>query len=39
MGNVRSIATDAAAAIVQRLAGTAPDAKAVETAVDATLRG
>ena len=39
MGNVRSIATDAAAAIVQRLAGTAPDAKAVESAVDATLRG
>jgi F-type H+-transporting ATPase subunit b len=39
MGNVRAIATDAAAAIVQRLAGTAPDAKAVETAVDATLRG
>jgi F-type H+-transporting ATPase subunit b len=39
MGNVRSIATDAAAAIVQRLAGTAPDAKAVQTAVDATLRG
>lgn len=39
MGNVRSIATDAAAAIVQRLAGAAPDVKAVETAVDASLKG
>jgi F-type H+-transporting ATPase subunit b len=39
MGNVRSIATDAAAAIVQRLAGIAPDAKAVELAVEATLKG
>jgi F-type H+-transporting ATPase subunit b len=39
MGNVRSIATDAAAAIVQRLSGVAPDAKAVKTAVDATLKG
>jgi F-type H+-transporting ATPase subunit b len=39
MGNVRSIATDAAAAIVQRLAGVAPDAKAVESAVNATLKG
>ncbi|WP_204317292.1 hypothetical protein, partial [Serratia marcescens] len=39
MGNVRSIATDAAAAIVQRLAGTSPDAKTVETAVDASLKG
>ena len=39
MGNVRSIATDAAAAIVQRLAGITPDVKAVETAVDATLKG
>src|SRR5262245_365203 len=39
MGNVRSIATDAAAAIVQRLAGVAPDAKAVEKAVEATLKG
>lgn len=39
MGNVRAIATDAAAAIVQRLAGVAPDAKAVEKAVEATLKG
>jgi F-type H+-transporting ATPase subunit b len=39
MGNVRSIATDAAAAIVQRLAGVAPDAKTVENAVNATLKG
>lgn len=39
MGNVRSIATDAAAAIVQRLAGVAADAKTVEQAVDATLKG
>ncbi|HET6221998.1 MAG TPA: F0F1 ATP synthase subunit B', partial [Dongiaceae bacterium] len=39
MGNVRSIATDAASAIVQRLAGVTPDAKAVETAVAATLKG
>jgi F-type H+-transporting ATPase subunit b len=39
MGNVRSIATDAAAAIVQRLAGVAADAKAVEKAVEATLKG
>lgn len=39
MGNVRSIATDAAAAIVQRLAGVVPDAKAVESAVNTTLKG
>jgi F-type H+-transporting ATPase subunit b len=39
MGNVRSIATDAAAAIVQRLSGVVPDVKAVESAVDATLKG
>lgn len=39
MGNVRSIATDAAASIVQRLAGVTPDAKAVSSAVDATLKG
>jgi F-type H+-transporting ATPase subunit b len=39
MGNVRSIATDAASAIVQRLAGVTPDAKTVETAVAATLKG
>ena len=34
-----SIATEAAGAIVQRLAGVAPDAKAVDNAVDATLKG
>lgn len=39
MGNVRSIATDAAGAIVQRLSGIAPDTKAVAAAVDATLKG
>jgi F-type H+-transporting ATPase subunit b len=39
MGSVRSIATDAAAAIVQRLAGVSPDAKAVEKAINATLKG
>jgi F-type H+-transporting ATPase subunit b len=39
MGNVRSIATDAAGAIVQRLAGVAPDAKTVDAAVAATLKG
>lgn len=39
MGNVRAIATDAAAAIVQRLAGITPDARVVEAAVDATLKG
>ena len=39
MGNVRSIATDAASAIVQRLVGAAPDAKAIEQAVAATLKG
>lgn len=39
MGNVRGIATDAAAAIVQRLSGVAPDVNAVKTAVDATLKG
>lgn len=39
MGNVHSIATDAAGAIVQRLAGIAPDAKTVKAAVDATLKG
>lgn len=39
MGNVRSIAGEAAAAIVQRLTGAAPDAKAVETAVDQALKG
>jgi F-type H+-transporting ATPase subunit b len=39
MGNVKSIAADAAAAIVQRLTGTAPDAGAVTKAVDASLKG
>ena len=39
MGNVRSIASDAATAIVQRLTGVAPDGKAVESAVDASLKG
>jgi F-type H+-transporting ATPase subunit b len=39
MGNVRSIAADAAGAIVQRLTGTAPDTAAVKKAVDASLKG
>jgi F-type H+-transporting ATPase subunit b len=39
MGNVRGIAADAAGAIVQRLIGAAPDGKAVEAAVDASLKG
>lgn len=39
MGNVRSIAADAAGAIVQRLTGAMPDAGAVNAAVDATLKG
>jgi F-type H+-transporting ATPase subunit b len=39
MGNVRGIAADAAGAIVQRLTGTAPDSKAVASAVDASLKG
>jgi F-type H+-transporting ATPase subunit b len=39
MSNVRGIAADAASAIVQRLTGAAPDGKAVETAVDASLKG
>ena len=39
MSNVRSIAADAAAAIVQRLTGTAPDSNAVASAVDASLKG
>ena len=38
MGNVRSIATDAAAAIVQRLTGTAPSADAVSNAVGDVLK-
>jgi F-type H+-transporting ATPase subunit b len=39
MGNVKSIAADAAGAIVQRLTGTTPDAAAVSKAVDASLKG
>jgi F-type H+-transporting ATPase subunit b len=39
MSNVRGIAADAASAIVQRLTGSSPDGKAVEAAVDATLKG
>jgi F-type H+-transporting ATPase subunit b len=39
MGNVKSIAADAAGAIVQRLTGAAPDASAVAKAVDASLKG
>jgi F-type H+-transporting ATPase subunit b len=39
MRNVRGIATDAAAAIVQRLTGVAPDGTSVGQAVDASLKG
>ncbi len=39
MSNVRGIAADAAAAIVQQLTGKAPDANAVNSAVDASLKG
>ena len=39
MSNVRGIAADAAAAIVQRLSGVLPDGKTVDSAVDASLRG
>jgi F-type H+-transporting ATPase subunit b len=39
MSNVRGIATEAAAAIVQRLTGTAPDGSSVTQAVDASLKG
>ena len=39
MSNVRGIATDTAAAIVERLLGTKPDSKAVSDAVDQTLKG
>ena len=38
MANVRGIAVDAAAAIVERLIGTAPAAPAVEPAVDDALK-
>ena len=39
MRNVRGIAAEAAAAIVQRLTGVLPDGKAVDSAVDASLKG
>jgi len=39
MSNVRSIAADAASAIVQRLTGQVPKGKTVETAVNASLKG
>lgn len=39
MTNVRTIATDTASAIVERLIGKAPDEKSVAQAVDASLKG
>lgn len=39
MGNVREIAAESAAAIVQRLTGIQPETTAVNTAVDSSLRG
>jgi F-type H+-transporting ATPase subunit b len=39
MSNVRGIAADAASAIVQQLTGMLPDGKAVDSAVDASLKG
>jgi F-type H+-transporting ATPase subunit b len=39
MSNVRGIAADAASAIVQRLTGVVPDGTAVNSAVDASLKG
>jgi F-type H+-transporting ATPase subunit b len=39
MRNVRSIAADAAGAIVQQLTGAKPDGKSVNAAVDASLKG
>jgi F-type H+-transporting ATPase subunit b len=39
MRNVRGIAADAAAAIVQRLTGVVPDGTSVDRAVDASLKG
>jgi F-type H+-transporting ATPase subunit b len=39
MSSVRSIAADAAGAIVQRLTGATPDGNAVASAVDASLKG
>lgn len=38
MGNVKSIAADATAAIIQRLTGVAADSKTVDSAVDASLK-
>jgi F-type H+-transporting ATPase subunit b len=39
MSNVRGIAAETAAAIVQRLTGIVPDGKSVDRAVDASLKG
>jgi len=39
MSNVRGIASDAAAAIVQQLTGKKPDARSLKSAVDASLKG
>jgi F-type H+-transporting ATPase subunit b len=39
MSNVRGIAADAAAAIVRQLTGASPDGNAVNSAVDASLKG
>src|SRR5260370_17961470 len=39
MRNVRGISAQAAPAIVQRLTGTVPDGKAIDSAVDASLKG
>ncbi len=39
MGNVRGIAADAAAAIVERLTGSNPNAGAVNAALDSSLKG
>jgi F-type H+-transporting ATPase subunit b len=39
MSNVRGIAADAAAAIVQRLTGVLPDGASLDSAVDASLKG
>ena len=39
MSNVRGIASDAAAAIVQQLTGKKPDARSLKSAIDASLKG
>jgi len=39
MGNVRGIAADTAAAIVERLTGTSPNTSVVNAALDASLKG